>query len=185
METQLIGPKVVRLALGWAVVLVTACRPAEPTGIPDAERTEIEDAIRKVVVDTYDFSTPNLVDRLMTLYPETAVYSASSGRITTSREELRRQIETFWEFVGSNMKDPEWDWTSMHVDVLARDAAVVTASYRIPHTTPQNTPHVIAGAWTAVFVKRGDRWLVIHEHLSDLPEAPAVPVDTAEDHSGH
>lgn len=166
----MIGARVFRLAVASAVILVAACRPGEPAAIQAAERTAIEDAIREVVIDTYDLTAPNVVDRLMTLYPETGVYSASSGRITTSREELRRQIETFWEFVGSNMKDPEWDWTTMYVDVLARDAAVVTASYRIPHTTPQDTPHVIAGAWTAVFVKRGDRWLVIHEHLSDLPE---------------
>ena len=179
------GPRVFRLAVASAAILVGACRSGEPAGLPAAERSGIEDAIRKVVVDTYDLTAPNVVDRLMTLYPETAVYSASSGQITTSRAELRRQIETFWEFVGSNMKDPEWDWTSMQVDVLARDAAVVTASYRIPHTTPQNTPHVIAGAWTAVFVKRGERWLVIHEHLSDLPGVPAAPPDSVEDHSGH
>jgi hypothetical protein len=30
-------------------------------------------------------------------------------------------------------------------------------------------PHVIGGAWTAVFEKRGGRWYVIQEHLSDLP----------------
>ena len=33
-------------------------------------------------------------------------------------------------------------------------------------------PHTIAGAWTAVFQKRGDRWYVIQEHLSDLPALP-------------
>jgi hypothetical protein len=31
---------------------------------------------------------------------------------------------------------------------------------------------VIGGAWTAVFQKRGDRWYVIQEHLSDLPAMP-------------
>jgi len=170
----LIGPRFCRLSVAWAVLFVAGCRPAEPAPIPDAERTAIEDEIRKLIVDTYDLTAPNVVDRLMALYPEAAIYSASSGQITTSRAELRRQVEAFWEFVGSNMKDPEWDWTSMHVDVLARDAAVVTASYRIPHTTPRNAPHVIAGAWTAVFVKRGQRWLVMHEHLSDLPEVAAT-----------
>jgi hypothetical protein len=27
--------------------------------------------------------------------------------------------------------------------------------------------HVIGGAWTAVFQKRGGRWVIIQEHLSD------------------
>jgi hypothetical protein len=53
--------------------------------------------------------------------------------------------------------------------VLAPDAAVLTASYRIPHLTPMNMEHVIAGAWTAVFVNRGGKWVVIQEHLSDVP----------------
>jgi len=60
----------------------------------------------------------------------------------------------------------------MHVDVLSRDAAVVTASYRIPHLTPRGMPHVIAGALTQVFVRRNGRWVVVQEHLSEVPPEP-------------
>ena len=28
----------------------------------------------------------------------------------------------------------------------------------------------IGGAWTAAFVNRGGRWVVIQEHLSDAPQ---------------
>jgi hypothetical protein len=69
------------------------------------------------------------------------------------------------------MQNPKWEWTSMHFDVLAPDAAVMTATYRIPHTTPRGMPHVIGGAWTALFVNRGGHWVVIQEHLSDAPAA--------------
>lgn len=62
----------------------------------------------------------------------------------------------------------------------------MTASYRVPHLNPMNMPHTIAGAWTAVFVKRGGRWVIVQEHLSD---APPAAIDTASaqpmDHSGH
>jgi hypothetical protein len=61
----------------------------------------------------------------------------------------------------------------MDIDVLAPDAAVITTAYRVPHMTPMNMEHVIAGAWTAVFVNRGGRWVVAHEHLSDMPAAIA------------
>jgi len=54
-------------------------------------------------------------------------------------------------------------------DVLAPDAAVMTATYHVPHLTPRNMPHTIGGAWTAVFQKRGNRWVIVQEHLSDLP----------------
>jgi hypothetical protein len=58
--------------------------------------------------------------------------------------------------------------------VLSPDAAVMTATYRVPHLTPRNQPHVIAGAWTAVFVRRDGRWMIVQEHLSDVPPAAAM-----------
>ena len=57
----------------------------------------------------------------------------------------------------------------MHVDVLGPDAAVLTATYTIPHRTPRGDPHVVGGAWTAVFGRRGGRWAIVQEHLSDRP----------------
>jgi hypothetical protein len=152
-----------------------------------AQRKQIADSIRALVVATYDLNRPNAVQRLMGLYPDSGpVYSTSSGHVSTTRAELQQQIQTFWQYVGSNMRNPKWEWTSMNIDVLAPDAAVVTASYRVPHLTPQNTPHVIAGAWTAVFVKRGGRWVVIQEHLSDTPAAAAAAASAqSSEHSGH
>ena len=162
-----------------------------PQSLTEAQKTEIEDAIRKVVIDTYDLQKPGVVDRLMALYPDSGpVYSTASGHVSRTRGELQGQIETFWRYVGSNMRDPKWEWTSMYVDVISPQAAALTASYRIPHLTPQNRPHEIAGAWTAVFVKRGARWFVIQEHLSDRPvtaHSDSTQGDSArgEDHSGH
>jgi ketosteroid isomerase-like protein len=66
------------------------------------------------------------------------------------------------------MRQPKWTWDSMYVDVIARDAAVVTATYHVPHLTPRGQPHTIAGAMTEVFQRRDGRWRVVQEHLSDL-----------------
>jgi hypothetical protein len=40
---------------------------------------------------------------------------------------------------------------------------------------------VIAGAWTAAFERRGGRWVIVQEHLSDLPatQTMAMPGDSA------
>jgi ketosteroid isomerase-like protein len=62
----------------------------------------------------------------------------------------------------------------MFVDVLSPDAAVLTTTYRVPHQTPDGRPHVIGGAWTAVFARRDGRWQIVQEHLSDVPAAPAA-----------
>ncbi len=168
--------------------VITGCNQAEtPTEqLTAAQKTEIEDSIRKLVIDTYDLTAPNVVDRLMRLYPDSGpVYSTSSGYVVRTRAELAEQIETFWRYVGSNMREPKWEWTAMYVDVISPQAAAMTASYRIPHLTPDNRPHVIAGAWSAVFVKRGARWFVVQEHLSDVPVSAQPDSTQGEDHSEH
>lgn len=157
-----------------------ACGPQSPKPVSDAERKAITDSLTNLVTNTYDLSRPDVVNRLMSLYPETGpVYSTASGHITTSRADLEKEIETFWQYVGSNMRNPKWEWTAMHFDILAPDAAVMTASYSVPHQTPTGMSHNIAGAWTAVFVNRGGRWQIIQEHLSDVPAAIADSANRA------
>lgn len=164
--------RIIAIAGGIALAAQFACGPEVPRGVTPAEKTAIADSLRSLVVNTYDLSRPDVVNRMMSLYPTSGpVYSTSTGHISTSRAELKAQIDEFWKYVGSNMRNPKWEWTAIHTDVLSADAAVMTASYRIPHLNPMNSAHVIAGAWTAVFVKRAGRWVVIHEHLSDLPAA--------------
>lgn len=137
------------------------------------EKKAIADSLKRLVVDAYDFGRPDAVKSLMSLYPSQGrVISASGGVITTTRPQLEQGIKAFWTYVGKNMQKPRWEWTSMNVDVLAPDAAVMTSTYRIPHLTPTGMSHVIAGAWTAVFQKQGGRWVIIQEHLSDVRSAP-------------
>ena len=149
----------------------TAACSGSTDGTPTrSERAAIADSLKHLVTNTYDLSKPNAVARLMSLYPtEGRVISANSGRATITRAALQSQVETFWRYVGSNMRNPRWEWTSMNIDVLSPSAAVMTATYRIPHLNPHNMPHVVGGAWTAVFANRGGRWVIVQEHLSDAP----------------
>jgi ketosteroid isomerase-like protein len=164
------------LALLWLGTLA-ACAPPDATTVTSAQRAAIADTLRTLLVSAYDLSKPgDAVGRLMSLYPPVGpVVSASGGQVSTSRDTLQAGIRAFWDNVGRNMRDPKWTWGPMHVDVLAPDAAVVTATYRVPHLTPRGEPHVIAGAWTAVFQRRGGRWVIVQEHLSDLPAVEAMP----------
>ena len=145
-----------------------------------AEKNAIADTLKRLVVSTYDLSKPDPVKRLMSLYPtEGRVISASGGVMTTTRPQLEQGIKAFWTYVGQNMRQARWEWTSMTVDVLAPDAAVMTSTYRIPHLTPMGMNHVIGGAWTAVFQKRGGRWVIIQEHLSDVQANLNLQQDTS------
>jgi hypothetical protein len=153
---------------------LASCAPASGATMSDAQRTAIADTLQTLIRSAYDFRKPgDAVARLMSLYPTSGpVVSASGGRVSMSRDTLAAGIRAFWDNVGRNMREPDWQWGAMHVDVLAPDAAVITTTYRVPHHTPAGEPHVIAGAWTAVFQRRGGRWVVVQEHLSDVPPLP-------------
>jgi ketosteroid isomerase-like protein len=174
MSTMTKVRRVVRVVAG--TLMLGACSARTDAPLTAAERTAIADTLRTMIVSAYDLSKPgDAVSRMMSLYPPTGnVVSASGGRVSVSRDSLEAGIRAFWQFVGQNMRNPKWTWDDMHVDVLARDAAVVTATYHIPHLTPRGQPHTIAGAMTVAFQRRGGRWSVVQEHLSDLAAAPAA-----------
>lgn len=164
-------PITVVLASLLAGIGAVACSGTADRVTP-AQRAAADRAIRSEVTAAYDFTRPNVVGNLMALYAPTGrIVSASGGRVTVSRDSLRMGISAFWENVGRNMRDPHVQWTSMYIDVLAPDAAVMTATYRIPHTQPNGMTHVLGGAWTAAFALRGGRWFIVQEHLSDDPLA--------------
>ena len=162
-----------RLGVAALVLAGGACGPAPGGRLSGAQEAAIADTLRQLVAAAYDFSKEgDAVGRLMSLYPDSGrVVSAASGRITASRDTLELQIREFWTNVGQNMRDPRWTWEHTHIEVLSPDAAVLTATYRVPHTTPHGDPHVIGGAMTAVFERRDRRWVIVHEHLSVAPPA--------------
>jgi len=171
------------------------CGARSAADMSGSEKKAIADSLKRLVVNAYDLSKPDPVKNLMSLYPDSGrVISASGGVTTTTRPELEQAINAFWTYVGQNMKNPHWEWTSMTVDVLAPDAAVMTSTYRVPHLTPMGMNHVIGGAWTAVFQKRGGRWVIIQEHLSDVQSNlnlqmnqmdMTTPAASSTPHSGH
>ena len=156
-----------------AALFFAACaRSGEVTPEIAAQvKGEVEQTLR----DAYDISKPNVVERMMSLYPTSGpVISANTGRATTTRDSVSAAVTSFWENVGVNMRDPSMAWGPMHTDVLSPTAAVVTATYTMPHRNPNNLPHVLGGAMTVVFQKRGGKWVVIQEHLSDAPQTGDV-----------
>ena len=152
------------------LLVAEGCQKRDASGLTTNERTAIADSLKRMVVAAYDLSKPGVVGRMMSLYPPAGkVISASGGNVTTTKRELQHQIASFWDRLGKNMQGPKWEWTSMNFDVLSPTSAVMTATYRVPHRTPMGQPHVIGGAWTAVFQIQNGRWVIVQEHLSDSP----------------
>ncbi|MEP6691190.1 MAG: hypothetical protein ABJD07_08530 [Gemmatimonadaceae bacterium] len=162
--------RLLNLACMLGVTALGACGKSGDAVPSPGERAAIADTLGRMVDAAWDLSRGDVVSRLMGLYPVTgSVTSAAGGRVTTSRDSLRSQIETFWHFVGQNMGNPRFERVYTHVDVLSRDAAVLTTTYHIPHLQPDGMPHDIAGAMTLLFQRTNGKWGVIAEHLSDAP----------------
>src|SRR5438105_15257620 len=90
-----------------AVILTAACNQSSSDTLTPRERAAIADSLKHLVTNTYDLSKPDVVKRLMSLYPtDGGVISANTGSATTTRAALQQQIETFWKYVGSNMRNP-------------------------------------------------------------------------------
>lgn len=156
-------------ALLLAAAAIVGC--SGESALSERERAAIRIEVESALRAAYDLGSANVAARMLALYPDTGVVvSANAGRVVASRDSLESGIRYFWENVGVNMREPLWVWDSFHTDVLSREAAVVTATYYIPHRNPRNEPHVLGGAMTVVFQKRSAKWVVIQEHLSDTPQ---------------
>ncbi|GAB1343926.1 DUF4440 domain-containing protein [Gemmatimonas sp.] len=171
-------PRCAALATLFAVPVVVGCR--DPEQMLPADRQMLADSLTAMVTSAYRFEGANTPDRLLALYPDSGrVISAVAGRVTTTRDTLAGEIRGFWERVGQNMRNPRFELGSTYVDIITRNAAVVTLTYSIPHLTPRNTPHTVSGAWTMLWRRQGGQWRIVQEHLSDTPESTAPGTNVA------
>jgi ketosteroid isomerase-like protein len=153
---------------------------ATSNDLSPGERSSIAKEIDAKVRDAYNLGKPGAEQRMLDLYADTGrIVSAAGGRVIASRDTITEGIKLFWQNVGANMRQPQWIWTHTYVDVLSPNAAVFTGTYHVPHHTPRGEAHDIAGAMTLVFAKRGSKWGVVQEHLSDMPPPAPMPMDTA------
>lgn len=184
MISRLISTRLAALALLLLYSAACAADGAPAVGaLSAADSTAIADSLRSLVRGAYDLSKGDVVSHMMSLYPSNGrVISTTAGRITTTRDSLLSAVSSFWENVGRNMVRATWTWGTMHVDVLSPSSAAMSVQYTVPHWTEFGTPHVIGGAWTSIWQRRQGRWVIIHEHLSDMPRALAERLESGMSH---
>ena len=171
--------------LVFAMAFVAVGAGCARESVSQSERAAIAAELEREMREAYDLSKPRVAERMISLYAPTGrVVSASGGSVILSRDSITAGIQYFWNNVGVNMRQPRWVWDRFYVDVLSPTSAVVTATYRIPHLNPNNQPHTLGGAMTSVFEKREGRWVIVQEHLSDLPQS-ADSTASMESHDHH
>ena len=155
---------------GWFLAFLVAAAGACGAPVVVGSDEALADTLKARIAAAYDFTRPGVLDRMTDLYPRAGeVVSASGGQLISSPDSLRAGITDFWKNVGVNMRNPRWEWGEVHVERLGPDAAVLTGTWSIPHIAPNDSVHVLRGAWTAVFRRIEGRWMIIAEHLSTPP----------------
>lgn len=168
-----------------AIAGCSGSRPPPSGDLTEPERAAIADTIKQRLISAYNLASPDVVKSFLSVYPKSRsveIISAAGGRVTASRDTLESGIRSFWESIGVLMKEPKWEWGPMLVDVVSRDAAVLTTTYVIPHYTEEGAPHVIGGAWTSLWKRVDGEWVIVREHLSDMPRAAAERMEATMGH---
>jgi hypothetical protein len=166
--------------VSFALAPLAGCNGAsgKATRLSQAEARAIGDSIQAILKGAYDLPKGDVPTRMLSVYPDSGrVVSATAGRVTSTRALLETSVNAFWDGVGQYMIRPTWTWTNLEVEAIDRNTAMMTAQYTVPHWTDVGAPHVIGGVWTALWQRRGGRWVITHEHLSDMPRASAEAVE--------
>ena len=157
---------------GTAVVALAACSMGKPP-LDEMQRTALADSIEQWVAGPYlaVFQNPN-ADTILAFYGGGAdVAVAENGMVHPSYDSIVATTRAFWGRPGLTA---HFTLGGAHVNVLSREAAVVTAMLTggVRDSAGVETP--MSAAWTAVLQRAGSGWKIVAEHASWPPAAPAA-----------
>jgi len=158
---------------GAAVVALAACSMSKPP-LDEMQRTALADSIEQWVAGPYVavYQHPN-VDSILAFYGSGADLAvAENGMVFPSYDSIVATTRAFWGRPGLTA---HFTVGGAHVNVLSREAAVVTAMLTggVRDSAGVETP--MSAAWTAVLQRAGSGgWKIVAEHASWPPAAPAA-----------
>lgn len=156
-----------RAVFVW-IVMALAVGCSAPEGAPSAVgsgamTSEERAAIAQTVSARFDevAEATNTLDfsRLLSLYQASDELTyVAAGRINRTHAVMAGLIESQFRGVAA----ADLGWTEVHVDVLARDVAIVTAGYEFAAMLETGAATGSAGTFTCVYVLRDGVWEIRH-----------------------
>ena len=129
------------------------------TRMDEASRSAIEDAVTQSA--WRHLQSPDAAAALDCYLPDALV--ASNGSLYPSFERFAEDARQFYATLA-HVDLAVWD--DMHVQVLTRDVAVLTATVRWSSSDTAGTRTDLQGVWTAVYVQHGGEWKICMRHES-------------------
>jgi len=162
---------------GAAAIALAACGTAKPP-LDEMQRTALADSIEQWVAGPYlaAHQSPN-VDTILALYASGADLAvAANGTIYPSYDSIITAARAFWGRPGVTAR---FTLGGARLNVLSRDAAVVTAMLTgaVRDSAGVETPMSVA--WTAVLQRAGSGWKIVAEHTSWPPPPAPAPAAAA------
>lgn len=135
---------------------------SETSSEPDEnQRAAIEEAVKRAAWQ--HLRSKDAVSALSWYEPDAIV--ASDGSLYPSFDRFAQDAR---EFYATLKQVHVAVWDEMHVQVLGRDVAVLTATVRWSSTDKVDERIDLEGVWSAVFVRREKGWRVCARHESFL-----------------
>lgn len=150
------------LAVGTIMALGCASQSLAQSRSSTTDSTAVVDSARALVTRLEQAMNRRDVAGVMANYPDTAVVSAVSGELFTSRNAMEAELDVMLrklDYVYFEFGDPI-------VTPVGPSAAAVTVRYSV-----QTESHGLrrvrqCGVWSGVVAQRRDRYLILHEHQS-------------------
>jgi len=110
------------------------------------------------------------IDHLNAREAETALSHFTEDVIAVSNTQLFPSLEALAEDVHAyykNLKEVDLAvWDEMHIKVINKDTAIVTARFRYSFTNIEDQRIDLQGVWTSMYVRRADNWRISLRHES-------------------
>ncbi|NIM49135.1 MAG: DUF4440 domain-containing protein [Gemmatimonadales bacterium] len=148
-------------------VLVAACLPTGERVLTEAERRATEDTVRQLMASMQAAANARDVDRLMTHYSPVGTFAAQGTLLT--REGVYTNLKSYY----GTLRELDFQWQRLEVDVLSPDAATLTGLAVSEATDTAGNRLRGRRVYTGVLARRGGQWQIVNWHLSMPPDPSA------------
>lgn len=172
MRHQLSYAKTAAAASSFAF-LVSACTPS---GLSPQDKTVVISETTAFLDNWIETADKGEFEQLKPMYADQAGFRwIENGRVAYASA---ADAAAGLDMAATGGYTADMDISNREISPLAKDAAAVSADYKLTFQFGPDTRIETAGVFTAVLVKDADEWKFLQGHLSAPPadfEAPAEP----------
>jgi uncharacterized protein (TIGR02246 family) len=152
-------------------ITTPACRTSGEQALTPAERTAITDSIVAVahgMAQAANALDADALDRTLASDPE-LTWASDGHLLAIPHDSMMAMYRNFYH----SLRSMAFVWDTLRVSVLGHDAAVLSGAAHFAVTDTSNQTDREAVAVTYVFVRRDQRWQLLHGHASHRPLRPS------------